>query len=206
MHYIVIHHLTAIHLFLLLLQYGYILLFPIAVVEGPVAAIVAGALIASSALNGYVVFVVLVIADLTGDLLYYSLGRWGHVRSLERLSARLGVNESRMNSLKTEFQKNDWKLLLVGKTQGIGAVILYFAGVTRMRLGRFLLWNLVGTVPKVLIFIGVGYLFGQTLLRSQRYFDYITILTFVLALALLGGYWITKRYLEKRVEQPLEAE
>ena len=194
-----LHHLTAIHLFLLLLQYGYLLLFPIAVVEGPLAAIVAGALVASGEFNIYAVFAVLVAADLTGDLLYYSLGRWGHVRMIERLSNALGLTQERMKPILKEFEKNDWKLLLVGKTQGLGAVILYFAGVSRVKISRFLFWNLIGTLPKVFIFEAVGFLFGQSLIHSQKALDYITLATFILGLILLLVYWRFKRYMEGKV-------
>lgn len=199
-HHFVIHHFTAIHLFLLFLQYGYLLLFPFAVLEGPVVAIIGGALVASGALNGYTVFAVLVLADLVGDLLYYSLGRWGHVHTIERLSSMLGLSEDRLGPLKKRFAKNDWKLLLIGKTQGLGGIILYFAGVTRMKVNRFLGWNFVGTIPKVLVFEFVGYLFGQTLINSQRYFDFITIIPFVLALALLVTYFLGRRYVVGSVE------
>ncbi|MBA3789329.1 VTT domain-containing protein [Patescibacteria group bacterium] len=192
-------HFTAIKLFLLISQYGYILLFPIGVIEGPVAAIVSGALVASEVLNAYTVFVILVAADITGDVLYYSLGRWGHVRFLERLSSRLGLTESRMKPLQSEFHKNDWKLILVGKTQGLGAIILYFAGVTHMRIERFLFWNFIGTLPKVGIFMAVGYLFGETLIRSQKYLDYFTFFIFGMGLLLLLGYWLFKRYMESKV-------
>lgn len=202
-HHFAIHHFTAIHLFVLFLQYGYLLLFPFAVLEGPVVAIIGGALVASGALNGYTVFAVLVLADLVGDLLYYSLGRWGHVHTIERLSSLLGITEERLAPLKKRFAKNDWKLLLIGKTQGLGGIILYFAGVTRMKLSRFLGWNFVGTIPKVLIFEFVGYLFGQTLINSQRYFDFITVIPFVLALALLVTYWLGRRYVVGTVEGSL---
>ncbi|MDR3546727.1 MAG: DedA family protein [Candidatus Pacebacteria bacterium] len=206
MHHFTVEHLTAIRLFLLLLQYGYLLLFPIAVIEGPVAAIVAGALVASGALNGYVVFAVLIVADLTGDMIYYSLGRWGHVHMVERISSRLGLTGERLKPLREEFHKNDWKVLLIGKTQGLGAIILYFAGATHMRLRKFLSWNLIGTLPKVLIFMLVGYLFGQSLLHSQRYFDYITFTTFGLGLFLLAAYWYFKRYMERNVGESLSEE
>nr|MDQ2860784.1 hypothetical protein [Pseudomonadota bacterium] len=66
-------------------QYGYAVLFPIAVVEGPAVTLVAGALVASGQFDGLLVFAMLVAADLVGDALYYSLGRWGHTPFLERL-------------------------------------------------------------------------------------------------------------------------
>ncbi|HZL01197.1 MAG TPA: hypothetical protein VFC47_15015, partial [Caulobacteraceae bacterium] len=57
----------------LLSRYGYAVLFPVAVVEGPGAAIVAGALVGSGQLDGVTVILMLVAADLVGDALYYAL-------------------------------------------------------------------------------------------------------------------------------------
>jgi membrane protein DedA with SNARE-associated domain len=199
MHHVTLEHLTAIHLFLLLLQYGYFLLFPIAVIEGPIAAIVAGALVASGALNLYVVILVLVFADLVGDLLYYSLGRWGHVRFLENLIEKIGITNERLEPLTHNFKKNSRKLLLIGKTQGLGSIILYFAGVAKMPLPRFIGWNLVGTLPKVIIFVTVGYFFGQSLIQSQHAIDYFTLSSFGIALVLIVFYFAAKWFLETKI-------
>jgi membrane protein DedA with SNARE-associated domain len=206
MHHLVVQHLTAIHLFLLVLQYGYFLLFPIAVVEGPVAAIVAGALVASGSLNIYIVIVILIAADLVGDIIYYSLGRWGHVRFLEDIGKRIGLTSERMEPLKLNFKKNSRKLLLIGKTQGLGSIILYFAGVSKMPLPRFLGWNFLGTVPKVLIFLAVGFFFGQSLIQSQHAIDYITLSSFGIALVLILFYFLAKWFLETKIEAQMADE
>ena len=208
MRFAYVHHLLAHHFFLiqaslLLAQYGYLILLPVAVIEGPIAAILAGALVASGELNAYLVFLILVVGDLIGDFLYYSLGRWGHVHFIEKLTTRLGITESRIEPLKAEFRKNDWKFLLVGKTQGLGSIILYFAGVVRMDLFRFFAWNLVGTLPKAFLFECIGYLFGQSIMRSQRYVDYISLAFFAVALVLLALYIWAKRYLEREVTSRL---
>jgi membrane protein DedA with SNARE-associated domain len=200
MHHFAVEHLTAIHLFLLLLQYGYFLLFPIAVIEGPIAAIVAGALVASGALSLWIVIGVLILADLVGDLLYYSLGRWGHVRFLENLVEKIGITNERLEPLTHNFKKNSIKLLLIGKTQGLGSIILYFAGVAKMPLPRFLWWNFVGTVPKVLLFVTIGYFFGQTLIQSQKAIDYLTLSSFGIALLLIVGYFAAKWFLETKID------
>src|SRR5665213_1956806 len=61
----------------LLEQYGYIALFLIAVFEGPIITII-GAFLAS---QGYfeilAVYVAVTAADLSGDLIYYGVGRAG---------------------------------------------------------------------------------------------------------------------------------
>jgi membrane protein DedA with SNARE-associated domain len=206
MQHLALHHFTAIKLFLLLIQYGYVLLFPIAVIEGPIAAIIAGALAASGEFTLTTVFILLVIADLLGDCLYYSLGRWGHERFLEGIASKLGLTEKRMAPLAKSFHKSDWKLLLLGKVQGLGSIILYFAGVTKMGVRRFLFWNLVGTLPKVFLFEAIGYLFGQTLINSPKYIDYVMIVTFLIGLGLLFGYWKLKDYIGGKVNRTLEDE
>ena len=175
------------------------MLFPIAVIEGPVAAIIAGALTASNEFNGVVVFVLLVVADLTGDTIYYSLGRWGHDKLLASIGKHVGLTRERISPLREGFKKNDWKLLIVGKTQAFGSVILYFAGAVQMSFGRFLFYNLLVTLPKILIFELIGYFFGESLIRSAKVLDYFSFITLGIAVALIATYWISKRYLERRI-------
>jgi len=195
--------LSLIRLITLLSQYGYEVLFPIAVFEGPAATMLAGALVATGQLNGYTTFAVLIVADLVGDAAYYALGRWGHSRIIEQIGRRLGLTQDRLQPLEERFRKHDWKLLLVGKTQALGSLVLYFAGAIRMPFIRFMAWNLLATVPKTALFELVGYFLGQTILRSRKYVDEVTLITFGVALLLLVFYWLSKRYVEKEFSEPL---
>jgi membrane protein DedA with SNARE-associated domain len=195
-------HLSLIRLVTLLSQYGYEVLFPIAVFEGPAATMIAGALVATGELDAVTAFVVLVLADLVGDTFYYSVGRWGHTRFLEQIGKYLGLTQDRLRPLENSFRKHDWKLLLVGKTQALGSLVLYFAGAIRMSFTRFMAWNLLGTIPKTALFEMVGYFLGQTILHSRKYLDAVTILTFGVALLLLLIYWLSKKYLEREFTDP----
>ena len=55
----------------ILINYGYFLLFPIAVLEGPIISVIAGFLVLQGYFNILLVYAVMVVADLTGDFLYY---------------------------------------------------------------------------------------------------------------------------------------
>ncbi len=182
----------------LLSQYGYIILFPAGVVAGPPAYVVAGALIAGGALNAVIVTLMLVAADLVGDAAYYSLGRWGHGPLMDGLGRRLKMTPERLQPIEDRFRRNDWILILVGKSQAFGAVVLYAAGATRMNFVRFLWWNLVATIPKIILFELVGYFFGATVMRSQHSVDVITFVLFGTALVLLVAYWLSAKYLTQR--------
>jgi membrane protein DedA with SNARE-associated domain len=181
----------------ILARYGYMALLPIAVVEGPAMAMIAGALVAAGQLNGVSACLLLVAADLVGDAGYYGLGRYGHAPLLARISKRLKLTPERLAPLERRFHDNDWKLLMIGKTQALGSIILYFAGASRMSFLRYLLFNLVGTFPKVVLFELVGYFLWRSVLESTHYIDIVTVALFGLALVLLVFYWLVRRYLWK---------
>src|ERR1700743_2846911 len=78
----------------LLARYGYAVILPIAVIEGPAMAMVAGALAAAGELNPYSACILLILADLVGDALYYGLGRFGHGPLLGQIGSRPGLTEN----------------------------------------------------------------------------------------------------------------
>ncbi|MEO8927543.1 MAG: DedA family protein [Caulobacteraceae bacterium] len=182
-------------------QYGYAVLFPIAVVEGPAVTIVAGALVASGQFDGLTVFLMLVAADLVGDILYYSLGRWGHTPFLERLEKRLALTPERFKPWEDGFRRHDWKFLLIGKTQPFGSIILYFAGATKMSVSKYMALNLLATAPKVLLFEGIGFTLGASIARSMKYVDYVTFALFGVAAVLLYSYHRMRKYLQNEISK-----
>jgi membrane protein DedA with SNARE-associated domain len=194
-------HLTLAETQNLIVAYGYLVLFPIAVIEGPIIGVIAGILVGTGQFDWFAAFLVLTVADLVGDVAYYALGRYGHGPFMKRIATKLGLTEERMAPIEEEFKHHDTQLILIGKTQALGSVILYFAGAWKMPFWRFLWWNLLGTAPKVALFEIVGYFFGSALTQTSKYLDYAGVATFVLALLLLGSYFYFKRYLSKRMRQ-----
>ena len=194
-------HGLLIHVLSLLARYGYAVLLPIAVVEGPGITIVAGAMVAAGELDAVTTFALLIAADLIGDAAYYAVGRFGHAPVMERIGRWLALTPERLVPLEQRFRDNDWKLLMIGKTQALGSLILYFAGVSRIPFLRFMGLNLAATVPKVLVFELAGFFLGESLLHSNRYIDLVTVGFFALALMLLVFYWLVRRVLLKSVAE-----
>ena len=191
------------HVLSLLGQYGYAVLLPIAVIEGPGITIVAGAMVAAGQLNGGVAFLLLVLADLVGDAAYYGLGRFAHAPVVHRIGDWLSLTPERLRPLEQRFRDNDWKLIMIGKTQPLGSLILYFAGASRVNFWRFMGLNLIGTLPKVLLFELAGFFLGKSLLRSDRPIDLVTFGFFGLALLVLLLYWLVRRSLRQGVAEDI---
>jgi membrane protein DedA with SNARE-associated domain len=147
-----------------LTAYGYLVLFPGAVVEGPIITILAGFLISQGVMAFLPAALTVIAGDLVGDSLYYAAGRYGR---------RLPVIATRVHHVEAHFQAHAGKTLLLGKlTQGIGGVILMAAGAAPMPFGRFLGWNTLGTIPKTIGLLVHGYFFGAAYQQLDRYLHY----------------------------------
>jgi len=183
-----------------LAHYRYFLLFPAAVFEGPIVTILAGFLASQNILSFLGAFAVLAIGDLVGDSLYYAIGRWGRNQFIERWGKYIGVTPSRLIRVEEHFKRHSGKTLLLGKlTQGIGGLILVAAGAADMPYGKFLWFNTLGTIPKTLTLLVIGFFFGQAYVELNRYLDYTTWGMVILALLLVLFYALVMKRIAKKI-------
>lgn len=154
----------------LLEAHPYLLLFPLVLVEGPVATVAAGLLVATGLMNWPAALAVAVAADLAGDSLYYALGRSARRPGAGRLLARLGLTEERLAGMEALFGRNDGKALVGAKIADVAAVPVFVAaGLAKVGYGRFLAWTAAATVPKAGLLMVLGYFAGgQTLALAGR--------------------------------------
>ena len=83
----------------LLEAHPYLWLFPLAVVEGPLVAMVAGSMVSLGLVSWPLAYALVVAADLLGDTTFYLLGRFGHRPWVRRALGRLGVRRSSLDRL-----------------------------------------------------------------------------------------------------------
>ncbi|MEK7195152.1 MAG: DedA family protein [Patescibacteria group bacterium] len=177
------------------------MLFPIVVVEGPVVTVIAGFLSSLGHLSLFIAYWVIVAGDIAGDSIYYAVGRWGREGFIERWGHYVGITVERVRRLEKYFTQHSGKTLMIGKiTHAIGAVILIAAGVARVPFRRFVLFNFIPTLPKSLVFILIGYYFGQVYVKFDRYLEYATVAVIGLIILSAGIYFIIRK-LGKRYEQ-----
>lgn len=145
----------------LIRDWGLIILAPLAVLEGPIVAIVSGYLSRAGLLMLPQAMVVLVLADLLGDVVLYMLGRRGRAGAALPWLARFGVTRRRLARVLRAFRARGGRILVLGKlTHSAGFAVLLAAGMARMPFARFLALNLLATLPKVAAFLWLGWWFG----------------------------------------------
>lgn len=174
----------------ILQDYGLLVLFPVAILEGPIVTVIAAWFARQGLMSIIGVYLVCVVADVVGDAGFYWLGRHGLSPRWQR---RLGLTPDRRRVLKTVFRQNGARALVLGKlTHSAGAAVLLAAGASRMDFRRFVLWNTVAAVPKTLVFAVIGYSFGWAAEQINGWIAGFSLAMLVLIL-LAAGAWAAQR-------------
>ncbi len=179
--------------------YGYPIFLLLAIVEGPIATVVASFLASVGFLNVFIVFVIAIAGDIIGDLIYYRIGFAGRKKFLNK-EKFLGFSSHKILKVQEYFKNHGGKTLLLGKlTHGVGFTILIASGVAEMPLKRFLFYTILGTIPKVLFFLCLGFYFGKVYVRVEDYLGYIRFLI-IAAILLLVLYFLMKKLINRHSE------
>ena len=170
---------------------------PIAVLEGPIVTVIAAWLATKGFFTLWALALVVVAADLVGDLMFYALGRWGRGVLPPSMLERLGLGADRLDALVEHFNVKGGRTLLFGKfTHSVGFAVLVAAGAGQMKLGQFLLFNLLGTVPNSLFFVALGYGFGAAYARIDNWISRASLVMLVVLVA-FGASWFLYRKVRK---------
>jgi membrane protein DedA with SNARE-associated domain len=189
-------------IFKLLFTYSYLILFPLVVVEGPVVTIISGFLVSLGFMDFAPTYLTIVTADLTGDFLYYSAGRWWLNKTYKGILNFFNIDMKVVHKLELAIKKNKGPFLFFGKlSHALGGLILFAAGSAEIPIKEFMWFNFWATLPKSLILLAVGYYFGSTVSNFKKYLDFTVLGLFALTIILIGLYfgvtYISNKYINK---------
>ena len=148
------------------LAHPYLVMFSLMVVEGPLAMVTSGILVANGVMIFLVVLLLAVVADVGADTAYFFAGRLArrstaHGR-ITRLLARLGATAERRARLEASVHRSLARIMLGAKVFDSAAIpVIVTAGGSGVRFLTFLRWNLAFTIPKATLLLLVGALIGD---------------------------------------------
>lgn len=169
-------------------------LFVIAIFEGPIVTVAAGWLGRLGAVDLAAAFAVLVLADLVGDMGLYLIGRSGLGRIPAGLRRWMRITDDNVGRLAQHFRDRGGRTLVLGKiTHSLGFAVLVAAGVGRMSVPTFLGYNLLGTMPKTLFLLTVGFILGHAFGAVESWLWRVSVVLLVLLLAAVLGWLVLRR-------------
>ena len=177
----------------LILAYKYYVLFPLAIVEGPILAAAAGFFISTGYLNFIPVYIIVILGDVIGDFLMYAIGRFSRVALIDRFGKFFNVTPEKLEQAKEYFNQNHKKALFFSKIfHGIGVAGLIAAGSLRIPYWRFMKICLAISIFQSAFLIMLGILFGKAYIELGEYLNYYSSGTILIAIAVLI-FFIFKR-------------
>jgi len=179
---------------LLLEQYRYFILFPLACFEGPMVAFVAATLIPLGYFSPLPLFVVLVLADVIPDITYYFFGRWGREKSLiEKVGPKLRITPERFEVVRNLWHTHPFKTMAITKfAYGLSTPLLITAGLAHLPFNTFWRYSAVLAAFQYSVLIGLGYFFGGYFAAVESVFVRAEILVAAAAIVFGIYYFITR--------------
>jgi len=168
----------------LLLKYKYLILFPLAVFEGPIVTVIVGFLASTQLINPFIAFLIIIPADATGDTLYYSLGRYGRRGWLYKLTNWLGLTDQKLERAEVFFNTHPRKAIPLSKLiLGVGVAGLFLAGRSNFPYSRFIAICVATSIVQCGIYMCIGYFFGYAYQQINTTINAIAITAIIIAVA-----------------------
>ena len=178
----------------LLLTYKYVILIPLAIIEGPIVSVIAGFLTTQGIFNLLLVFLVMVAGDIIGDGIFYFIGYKG-----EKFFHYFKINEEKIEKAKIYFQENHKKAIALSKVMwGIGTAGLIAAGALHVSYKRYFKTCALYSLGQSFIMIALGIFFGQAYIIIGKYFNYYTAWISILGIAFLLFFVFIRKYKQNK--------
>jgi membrane protein DedA with SNARE-associated domain len=166
------------------LNYKYTLLFPLAVVEGPILAVLAGWLCTTGLLNPLICYPLIVAGDITGDTICYMLGRWGGSVRYNGIRKLLGLRPGKIERVHAYFDRHPVRTISLSKLMlGIGVAGILMAGNAKIPYLKFLGICVLTSAGQYIVYLGIGLFFGEAYTRINQYLNYFASAAIVAAVA-----------------------
>jgi len=142
--------------------------------------------------NFWIVVIVATIGNTVGSLVAYAIGAWGGRPFLERYGRYLLIREHEIEAADRFFAKYGAATVFFGRLLPIVRTFISFpAGVTRMPVGKFIVFSTAGALPWSIALVYAGMVLGENwveIREALKPFD-LLIAVAVVALVVIFVWW-----------------
>ncbi len=169
----------------LLIQYKYLILFPVIVIEGPFATVISGFLISLGIFNVFIAYPIIILGDLASDSIFYFIGRFGS-KSINKWMLYFGVTPEKLENAKTYFTNNSNKAIVASKfIHGVGVSGLMAAGLLKISYFKYARVCLITDILQFGVFLAIGFFFGHAYKQIAIYLDNYAKIASIVALVII---------------------
>ena len=138
------------------------------------------------------------VGSVVGAVVGYAIGAWGGRPIHDRYGRYVGIGASDLDRADRWFERwGSWAIFFGRMVPLVRTFVSYPAGISRMPMGRFLLFSTLGSLPWNAALIYAGFVVGdnypviEATLKPYEYVIYVAVIALVLLFA--GRWWWSKR-------------
>jgi membrane protein DedA with SNARE-associated domain len=188
----------------LIVEYRYWILVPLAIVEGPIVAFIAGTAASLGYFNLYALMAVFFVRDMGMDAFYYYSGYFGWRAPLaKRMLRKISIEEGQLDGVRLLWEKHPARTMFVGKlSYGIAQAFIVVAGMVKMRLLSFFGYGALVAVAQYGTLLLLGYFFGSAFGGNAALV--VQNIQYVIAgiIAIVSGYYVVRWYIRGKFPPP----
>lgn len=186
-------------------DWGYVIIFLAALVEstpilgiiipGQTFVILGGFFARTGAYNVFIAGLLAATGGFIGDMVgYYTGKKIGHP-FITKYGKYIKYEKKHYEKTKNLLDKHVGKALLLGRLNGITrALTPFISGTMRIPLIKFIPYTILSCMLWATVFVGIGFLFGQSYELIQHHLGSIVIIAFLLSIGLGYAYhFVNKR-------------
>lgn len=153
-------------------EYRYLVVFPLAIVEGPLTTVISGFFVSKGELNILATYCVLMAGDIIGDTIVYGIGRFGGRPLVKKIGKWFKVTDEGMNQAEAYFQKHGLKHVTISKiVHGIGLAGLITAGSMRVKYAHYVAICFITTTLQAAVLLTIGIIAGHAFTEIEGYLN-----------------------------------
>lgn len=158
----------------------------------------AGLLVAAGRLDFIAVILIATLGSLIGSLISYVIGRYGGRPLIDKYGKYILLNHEELNKTDAFFKKyGDITIFVSRFIPVIRHLISIPAGIGEMKIGKFILYTVIGAGIWNTFMAWIGFKYGQFgWLIIQQYSHYFDIIVIILLVIII--HWFIKKHLKNK--------
>ena len=128
-----------------------------------------------------------------GAIVGYAIGAWGGRPILDRWGRYVGIGAVDLDRADRWFERwGNWAVFLGRMVPLVRTFVSYPAGISRMPIGRFLLFSTLGSLPWNLALIYAGFVVGdnyEAISAAMKPYEYVIYAVVIALIVLLVVRW-----------------
>lgn len=158
------------NIFQFLQHYGYWLMLPLMIIEGPIVTVIAAMFASLGAFNVFLVLLFSILGDILGDIAFYFLGYRYGMGFVRYVGKYIGITEKLVLRMTAYFEKHGGKTIFAVKsTTGLCWAAFTAAGIAKMDFRKFLKNSFYGGIIWSGFLVAIGYFYGYLWREIKQY-------------------------------------